>query len=275
MESPQLSCLAQFDDIARFVKSLVGGDDVEGKMKELIQSCETQRLLWLLEHNELNESKAETKRLRNENRCLETTLKNVREAFKKELSMRERLQTERDMLYRKLIAVQQFLREDIKVYKTEAKEKVLSSLNLHKLQPVHEETSSCSDKSLSDIEFDKTDEDIFGEKFEFEKRLSNVFLENSPYLSHPPANSTALRHDIGEPNELPAVSPVVKRKSMASILLQDPSSNKKCKCFSFDLLCDCKLIPFFASHSTSWHVRRRCGRQPCKRGDGTGRSVWL
>lgn len=227
MDSPQLSCLAQFDDIARFVKSAIAGDDVESKIKELMQSCETQRVLWLLEHNELNEAKAETKRLRNQNRCLETTLKNVRETFKKELALRERFQSERDTLYRKLIAVQQFLKEDIKVYKTEAKEKVLSSLNSHILPPVREETSSCSEKSLSDIEFDKTDEDIFDEKFEFEKRLSNVFTENSPLPADRLIHSTALRHDIGETDDMPAVSPVVKRKSIESILNTGPSSNKK------------------------------------------------
>ena len=156
----KLSLVAQYDDLIRYCETLIGGDLIEEKVKSLLENCEKQRRLWLLERNEVNECREVVKKLRKENNRLETTLKNVRAAFKCEVNLKEKLKQERDALINKLTLIQNFLLEDVKENNSDVKEKILGSLNMSKLQTVTER--SMTDDSLSDIEFDKTDDDLLG-----------------------------------------------------------------------------------------------------------------
>ena len=74
MMDQELSLVVKFDDLIRYWKTLIGGDLIEEKIKLLLENCEKQRRLWLLERNEVNESKEVIKKLRKENNRLETTL---------------------------------------------------------------------------------------------------------------------------------------------------------------------------------------------------------
>jgi len=158
MIESKLSLVAQYDDLIRYCESLIGGDLIEEKIKSLLENCEKQRVLWLTKRNEANEAHEQIKQLKKENKCLETTLKNVRVAFRSEVNLKEKLKHERDSLLNKLTLIQTFLLEDAKENQSEVREKILSSLNMSKFQPVNEMT--VSDDSFPDIEFDKTDDDL-------------------------------------------------------------------------------------------------------------------
>lgn len=154
MDTKQLSLVAQYDDLVRYAELLIGGDQIEEKMRRLLENCQKQRIQWLSERNELIELRSKYNESQKEVHRLKTTLKNVRAAFAQEVTQRERARAERDDLLKKLNQVKDYLIEE------DPNKSILSSLNLHKLTTVTEEDANASDKSLSDIDFSKTNDNI-------------------------------------------------------------------------------------------------------------------
>ena len=162
-KSNQLSLIAQYDDLIQLIEGLLSSDVLDIQVKLLLQNCEKQRLLWVLEHNELNELREVIKKWEKDKNRLEATLKHVRGAFKKELKSKERLQGEFDLIHDKLKRIQTYLQDSSSSNddRVSLKETILSSLNLNKLSTVIEENDQeDSSHSLSGVEFDHTDEDV-------------------------------------------------------------------------------------------------------------------
>lgn len=163
LENKNLSLIAQYDDLLRMIESILSDDCAEKQVKVLLENCEKQRVLWLLERNELNEFKENYDKASNKIKSLETTLKNVRAAFKQEVTLRNQIQAERDEMVKKLNQVKEYLVDEDKNTSKDSraslKETILSSLNLHKLTTVIEESTQ-SDKSFSDIDYSKSDDNI-------------------------------------------------------------------------------------------------------------------
>ena len=162
---PQLSLIAQFDDLTRMVDDLFGDDEADSQVKQLLGNCEKQRCLWLLKHNELYEVKMSYEQAMKRVQGLEATLKHVREAFKKELALREKVQAERDDLFKKLNNIKESLIEecgnnDVTKESRSSLKELLAVIEQHKLTTVLEEEISTSDKSLSDIDYSKSDDNI-------------------------------------------------------------------------------------------------------------------
>lgn len=158
----ELSLIAKFDDLNRMLDALLC-DEFDDQVRALLVNCEKQRCHLLLERNELNELKVSHNQLLNKMKSLEATLKHVREAFKKELGLREKVQAERDELVKKMNQVKEYLVEEEGDLARESKsslKEILSAIDLHKLTTVVEEEISTSDKSLSDIEYSKSDDNI-------------------------------------------------------------------------------------------------------------------
>lgn len=177
----ELSLVAQFDDLNRMMETLLAEDgNLNKQVKILLENCNKQRILWIIENKKLSEAKEMIQNQAKENHSLKTTLKNVREAYKKELGSKERIQSERDLLVNKLTQVQNYLKDDeddsaSKDSRTSLKD-LVSSINLHKLTTVMEENSS--DCSLSGLEFDKTDEDNLDDCEDIIEKMDAV-LENA------------------------------------------------------------------------------------------------
>lgn len=187
MEPKQLSLVAQYDDLVRFGEILIGGDQIEDKMRRLLENCQKQRIQWLSERNELIELRKQySEALKDVNR-LKTTLKNVRAAFAQEVTQRERARGERDDLLKKLNQVKEYLIEE------DPNKSILSSLNLHKLTTVTEEDANASDKSLSDIDFSKTNDNIRLDDHSFDRDPPNL-----PNVQHV-APVLVERMDTGKP----------------------------------------------------------------------------
>lgn len=163
MDPIQLSLVAQYDDLVRFCEKLIDGDLIEEKVKTLLENCEKQRAQWLIERSELNELRAKHNKASNKIKSLETTLKNVRAAFEKEVGLRNKIQIERDDLVRKLNQVKEYLSDEDK------NKTIISSLNLNRLTKVVEEDTS--DKSLSDIDYSKSEDNILLDDFMMETEV--------------------------------------------------------------------------------------------------------
>lgn len=156
----KLSLVAQYDDLVRYSEQLIGDYTLETKIRILLENCNIQRNRWLLERNELLEAKQEIKLLKKENNNLKINLKIVRDTYAKEVNLKEKLQNENNKLIKKLTQVQNYLLDDDTVSKdskTSLREQLFSSFNA-KLTTIHE--NSTSDPSLSDLEFDKTEDDL-------------------------------------------------------------------------------------------------------------------
>lgn len=171
----ELSMIAKFDDLNRMLEAFLC-DEIDDQVRPLFESCEKQRCLWLLERNELNKLKVSHDQALNKVKGLEATLKHVREAFKKELGLREKVQAEREELLKKMNQVKEYLIEeeghkDVTKESRSSLKEILSAIEQHKLTTVLEEEISTSDKSLSDIEYSKSDDNIIDE---------NGFAENEP-----------------------------------------------------------------------------------------------
>ena len=150
----QLSLVAQYDDLVRYCETLIGGDQIEEKVRRLLENCQKQRLQWLAERIELIELRKKYSESQKDVNRLKTTLRNVRAAFAQEVTVRERTRAERDDLLQKLNQVKDYLIGE------NPNKSIISSLDLHKLTAVTEEDVDASDKSLSDIDFSKTNDNI-------------------------------------------------------------------------------------------------------------------
>jgi Rac GTPase-activating protein 1 len=111
---------------------------------------------------------------------LEAKLKNVRYALTKEAGVREKLQKERDMFCKKLAQLREFLTEDLNEQQQlgpqnglrSHRDRVMSALNdLPVMETLHEVDST--EHSLSDLEFDKTEDDVLGQSRHSSRRRSH------------------------------------------------------------------------------------------------------
>ncbi|RWS16289.1 rac GTPase-activating protein 1-like protein [Dinothrombium tinctorium] len=191
MANSKLSLVAQFDDLCRLRNAVYGEQCIDERMIAFLRNQEKCRLLWLRDRNEAIAKEEELKHLRKENKCLETTLKNVRYALRKEIQEKEALKKEINF-YRKNIKMASNFLMEYKADSNETREKVLSCLNIHHLEPVMEQVDS-SDQSISDLDYDKTDDDIVGVT-----AVSNVTKRKSVEMKEQNILSKRTRNEIEE-----------------------------------------------------------------------------
>lgn len=250
MMDQRLSLVAQYDDLIRYCESFIGGDLIEEKVKSLLESCDKQRVLCLVQRNELIETKEQMKKLRKENLCLETTLKNVRAAFKCEVNLKEKFKQERNALINKLTLIQNFLLEDVKENQSDMKEKILGSLNMSKLQPVAEQT--LTDDSFSDIEFDKTDDDLLGgeQMHSTRNRISTSGLNKSisKDAEKHAENERRLSREFEKEIEIEREKKAFRKRK--SLNFNNPTSPKKGKSIGISMIV-IYSIPLPQSHSST------------------------
>ncbi|KAI1284841.1 Rac GTPase-activating protein 1 [Halotydeus destructor] len=168
MEPPKLSIVAQFDDICRFQNTVVSSFSIYDEVIALLNSLRECLKSAEERDREIEKLLTDVRKLEINNKALDTKLKNVRYALTKEISSRDKIQKERDNLVRKLSLVKQFLEDGPESQQHGAtREKVLSCLNFTHLETVQEVQDS-SENSMSDLEYDKTEEEFL----EISKRLS-------------------------------------------------------------------------------------------------------
>lgn len=176
----QLSLVAQYDDLVRYCETLIGGDQIEVKVRRLLENCQKQRLQWLAERVELIELRKQHSEALKDVHRLKTTLKNVRAAFAQEVTQREKARTERDDLLKKLNQVKDYLIEE------DPNKSIISSLDLNRLTTVvEEEDANASDKSLSDIDFSKTNDNIRLDDHMFDEIAAPVTAVTEPLIPSP------------------------------------------------------------------------------------------
>ena len=185
-KSNQLSLIAQYDDLIQLIEGLLSNDVLDDQVKRLLQNCEKQRLLCVLQRNELNECREAFTKTEKDKTRLQATLKHVREAFKKELKSKERLQGEFDLIHGKLKQIQGYLQDGtLGDDRSSLKETILSSLNLNKLSTVIEENDQEENShSLSGVEFDKTDEDVIDNDHYAIVEETNAVRTHEPPIEH-------------------------------------------------------------------------------------------
>lgn len=174
----KLSLAAQFDDMCRFTNSLVAYSGMEEDFIRLLRSHEEFRLKWITSASELNKYHSRVRELESNGRVLETKLKNVRYALEKEADMRAKLQKERDTYAHKLKQLRQFLIDDhpelngLPALTGSKRDRVISALtDLPVMETLHEVEST--EHSLSDLEFDKTEDDVLGQSRRSSRRRSH------------------------------------------------------------------------------------------------------
>ncbi len=137
----------------------------------MILNAEENRIKWLLTQREMDSMRAQMKKLQEENNTLEAQLKRVRINFGKEVQNREDLIKQRNALKNQLNAIKEFVLDDpLTQQSIETRDKVLSYLNLNRLETVNE--VSKSDDSLSGVEYDKTEDEILDQSRRRSGRLS-------------------------------------------------------------------------------------------------------
>ena len=181
-QKQQLSLVAQYDDLVRYCETLIGGDQIEEKVRRLLENCQKQRLQWLAERIELIELRKQHSEALKDVHRLKTTLKNVRAAFAKEVTQREKARAERDDLLRKLNQVKDYLIEE------NPNKSIISSLDFKLTTVNEEEDANASDKSLSDIDFSKTNDNIRLDDHAFDENDENVppaIITTEPLIAPP------------------------------------------------------------------------------------------
>lgn len=164
-QAPKLSLVAQFDDLCRQQNSILQSQAIEEEVVALLESMEQCRIRWSQHEREIIRLKEQIRQLEQNNKTLDTKLKNVRFALTNEIAARDKMQKERDAYARKLQMVRQLLLEDQQSSHeptfVEARQRVLSALNFGPpLTPVQEVQHTDSDESGSDLEYDRTGEDL-------------------------------------------------------------------------------------------------------------------
>lgn len=210
MENQQakLSLAAQFDDMCRFSNSLMSYSGLEDDFIRLLKSQEEFRLKWLASATELNKYHNQIRELESNTKVLEAKLKNVRSALTKEAGAREKMQKQRDIYGKKLAQLRQFLMEDLNDDRQQGpvngmrshRDRVMSALNdLPVMETLHEVEST--EHSLSDLEFDKTEDDVLAQSRHSSRRRSNNRSgrkSNSRREEAPPALESSKRSRAGE-----------------------------------------------------------------------------
>ncbi|RWS30946.1 rac GTPase-activating protein 1-like protein [Leptotrombidium deliense] len=179
METKKLSLVAQFDDLCRLRASLMDEDRIDEQMIVFLRNQDECRRRWLDERNKLIVTETELKNENQTRRCLETTLKNVRYALRKEIQEKDAFRKEINFYRGNMKMAKNYLMDYKSNNSEAAKEKVLSYLNINNLEPLEERNDS-SENSISDLDYDKTDDDIIeapAVKF-IGKRRSNDLKED-------------------------------------------------------------------------------------------------
>ena len=154
--NPKLSTIAAFDDICRQLSCLLDSS-VEDVLIELLKRVNEWRLDWCYCENEVKEWKEKYNKLEIDFIALERTIKNLRECYKREADLKEKMIKEKDQLLAKLNQVKSLL-NDRKIDDFKERQKVVSCLELN-LAAIKEKNDSI-DNCLSESDFDVTDEDI-------------------------------------------------------------------------------------------------------------------
>ncbi|RWS10850.1 rac GTPase-activating protein 1-like protein [Dinothrombium tinctorium] len=161
MEEKKLSLVAQFDDLCRLKATMFAADEhMPNAVVALLESVEQQRRLWCAEKSKAACLESENGELKKKLKCSETTLKNVRHALRQSIAQKESLMKEVSY-YRNIIGL---VKNQLIEYKEDNGELKLEKTLMHldraeKLQPLMEEVES-SDHSLSDLEYDKSEEEL-------------------------------------------------------------------------------------------------------------------
>jgi hypothetical protein len=167
---PKLSLIAQFDDLTRQIDSLVD-TSLEDYFVEFLKRVNEWRMNWCYCENQLNEWKEKYSKLELEYITLERTLKNLRECYKRETSLIEKVTKEKELLSSKLNQVK-ILINDRKMIDLRERQKVISELNL---EVVEEEKDESIENVLSDIDYDVSGEEVLKDTSQMVrlKRTSN------------------------------------------------------------------------------------------------------
>lgn len=154
--TPKLSTVAAFDDICRQINCLLDYS-IEDVFIEFLKRVNEWRMNWYYCENEVKEWKEKYNKLEVDFIALERTLKNVRECFKREASLKEKVTKEKDLILDKLNQVKLLL-NDRNYGDLRERERVMSCLELN-LEAVQEKDESM-ENVLSDNEYDISGDEL-------------------------------------------------------------------------------------------------------------------